>query len=322
MTGFNLAASEPDDISSVKDKIKAKMSEQGEKDKIEKESGKKFKSEEYGIPYNLVFTQNGKLVVGIDASKTKEFDKKYSIEDVKRDLGTSQDLQVNYFVFQREAGVYGGDIVRNTDDTVGSDGSGGFGTITLITSSNKMIVTGHLGILGEHIAAGPRLDPQICAIGTISYDPSATREFADSAYINMVSNPACPHTFSQNTIKYGSNTYSVTDGTLSDITLNKFIRMAGVTTPTSSGYILDTDVTAKDNQGILDNQVVANYPSADGDSGAPVFTVTGSSTVKILGQHVGKFYLVDLNSGDTFGYWSPPLTVFSPWPYVKSNLGL
>ena len=87
--------------------------------------------------------------------------------------------------------------------------------------------------------------------------------------------------------------------------------------------------SAKDGLGVLDDQVVANYASAGGDSGAPVFTVTSGTSVKILGQHVGKFCEVDLNSGhpNPYSYWctttpAGALTVFSPWPAVKTKLGI
>ncbi len=154
---------------------------------------------------------------------------------------------------------------------------------------------------------------------------------ADAAYGIDTVVAGCDHNYVNNSLRFNGNTYSVTDGTSSDITLNKFIRMAGITNPNSSGYILDTDVTAKDSRGVLDDQVVANYASGSGDSGAPVFTVTSGTSVKILGQHVGKFCEVDLNSGHPNPYpqWCTnpqtgegALTVFSPWPAVKSTLGI
>ena len=78
--------------------------------------------------------------------------------------------------------------------------------------------------------------------------------------------------------------------------------------------------------GVLNDQVVANYHSDMGDSGAPIFSLTGSNTVNLLGQHVGKFCEVDLNSGTNYGYWcsgnTQGLTVFSPWDQVASNLGI
>jgi len=318
ITGFNLASavieSDIEQKVSLKEKIKTKMNIQEDMDKTEKNSGKKFTATEYGIPYNLIFIKNDKLVVGIDAIKAKEFNKKYDLSDVKRDLQTNQDIEVNYYVFKREANIQGGDAA-----TKGSASS----TITLIRSDNRIILTGHLTGVGSNVILGP-VGGTGCEMATVQVRPVAARETADAAYATVINpSPSCAHTLVPNTVKYNSNLYTITEGTMSDITVNKFVRMAGIITPTSSGNILDVDVTAKDSQGILDDQVVANYPSAQGDSGAPVISLTGTSTAKILGQHVGKFCLVDLNSGDNFGQWcGSGLTIFSPWPGVKSNLGL
>ena len=80
----------------VEDKIKDKMQQLAYKDQEEKDIDIKYSAEEYGIPYNLVFEDNGKLIVGIDAEKTLEFQERYSKEDVKTDLDTDVDLDVKY----------------------------------------------------------------------------------------------------------------------------------------------------------------------------------------------------------------------------------
>ena len=316
MTANNLA----NEKVKIKDTIKTKMTEQSKKDKLEKDKNVKYAAQEYGIPYNVFFEENGKLIVGIDAGKSLEFKKQYSVDEVKSDLRTDSDLVVRYYGFDRESDVRGADAL-----TYGSASA----TITLVRS-DKIITTGHAFSLNNVVTAG-LVGGTGCTEVQITNAPYSNPQSADASYGIDTVVGGCDHNYINNSIHFNGNNYSVTDGTGADITLNKFIRMAGITNPNSSGNILDTDVTAKDSLGVLDDQVVANYASGPGDSGAPVFTVTGSSTVKILGQHVGKFCEVDLNSGHPNPYpqWcSNPstgegaLTVFTPWPAVKTRLGL
>ena len=323
-SGMNFAdAKQADDKSLVKEKIKDKMNKQADKDKNEKYSNTKYTSDEYGIPYNLIFEENGKLVVGIDAEKTKEFGKQYSKEQIQQDLQTDMDMDVKYYVITRDAdptltNVYGGSIIKKSLGGINYED----GTISLVRNG-KIITTGHLQSQGGQVLM-PCGGTNLCS-GTVSLNPALDGAYADAAlvtttssYLNLV----------QNTIKYGSTLYSVTaDGTASDLGVNSLVRMAGINTSGSSGNILDNNVTIRDSNGVLNDQVVANYPSIKGDSGAPVFKLTSTTTAKIVGVHVGKACEVDLNSGTTFGWWcggSTPegLTFFSPWSAVKSRLGI
>ena len=304
----------------IKDTIKAKMIEQSNKDKLEKDNNLKYAAQEYGIPYNVFFEENGKLVVGIDAGKALEFQKKYSVNEVKSDLLTDSDLEVRYYGFDRESDLRAGDALVN----------GAYSATITLVRNDKIITTGHNIAVNDILTAG-LVGGAPCTEVKITNDPYSNPQIADASYGVDIVVAGCDHAYINNSLHYNGNNYSVTDGTSSDITLNKFIRMAGITTPNSSGYILDTDVTAKDGLGVLDDQVVANYASAGGDSGAPVFTITSGTSVKILGQHVGKFCLVDLNSGhpSTYPQWCTntqtgegALTIFSPWPAVKTKLGI
>lgn len=324
-SGMNFAeAKQVDDKSLVKEKIKDKMNKQADKDKKEKDSNTKYTSDEYGIPYNLIFEENGKLVVGIDAEKTKEFGKQYSKDDVKIDLDTTMDLDVRYYVFDREASLRAGDGMVHPDRLTES-----LATITVV-KSGKIVTTGHAYALNESVAAGMYGTTTACQEVKITKDSNYSGAYADAAYgIDMNNNSSCNNSFINDSLRYNGNTYSVTYGTASDITLNKFIRMVGMKSGATSGYILDVDVTAKFGNDVLNDQVVGNYASQGGDSGAPIFSITGSSSVKLLGQHVGKACEVDLNSGTNFAQWcSNPqtgegaLTIFSPWDQVATHLGI
>ena len=297
----------------VKEKIKDKLNKLSDKDKKEKDINKKYTSEEYGIPYNLLFEEDGKLVVGIDAGKAKEFKKEYSKEDVKKDLDTELDLDVRYYGFDRQSNIRGGHQLQHTQDA----------TITVV-KNNKIVTTGHAFALNNVIKA-KLPGGAFCDEVKITKDNNYSGAYADAAYGIDTSVSGCDHNYINNSITYNGNSYSVSYGTASDITHNKFIRMSGINVQ-SSGYILDTDVTVRDSHGVLNDQVVGSYDSYIGDSGAPIYSLTGSSTAKLLGQHVGKFCEVDLNSGTNYGYWcsgsSDGLTIFSPWDQVASHLGI
>jgi hypothetical protein len=316
-SGMDFAeAKQVDDKSLVKEKIKDKMNQQADKDNIEKNTNTKFTSEEYGIPYNLIFEDNGKLVVGIDADKAKEFNKKYSKENVKADLNTNVDLDVRYFEFERESSVRAGDAL-----TYGSNAA----TITVV-KNNKIVTTGHAFSLNNVVNAG-LVGGTPCQEVKITEDNNYSGAYADAAYGIDTVVSGCDNDYVNDSLRFNGNTYSVTYGVASDITLNKFIRIAGIQT-TSSGYILDTDVTTRDpDYGVLNDQVVGSYSSTGGDSGAPIFSLTSGTTVKLLGQHVGRACEVDLNSGTNFGYWCDAngeggLKYFSPWDQVASHLGI
>ena len=241
----------------------------------------------------LIFEKNGKLVVGLDVKKALEFNEEYSKNDVKSDLDTSLDIDVKYYIFEREANVRGGDVIAE-----GITSNDDAATITLVRN-NKIITTGNGFDKNQILIAG--ISGEVgCREIRITYNPHSNPQGADASYGIDTSNSACDHNYINNPIHHNGRHYSVIDGTARDIGLNDFIRMVGKTTPTSSGYILDTDVTVKDSRGVLDNQVVANYPSDKGDSGAPIFKRTGPSTAKIIGQHVGKFCEVDLHSGTNY----------------------
>ncbi len=309
------------DKSLVKEKIKDKMNKQSDKDKKAKNTNKKFTSDEYGIPYNLFFEHEGKLIVGIDGNKAKQFDKKYSKSNVKSDLNTDIDLEVRYFAFDRETLLKGGDGLVDPAAPTTS-----LATITVV-KNNKIVTTGHDYDQNDLIASEPNWGGTVCKEVKITKDNNWSGAYADAAYgVDMNNGNNCNNTYENNKIRYNGNSYSVTYGTASDIVLNKPIIMEGMVT-TGTSWILDTDATVKFPDGVLNDQAISAYASAGGDSGAPVFELTGSSSAKLLGQHVGRACEIDLNSGTNYGWWCDAngnggLKVFSPWDQVASHLGI
>ena len=303
------------DMPSLKETLKERLATLAEKDRAERNTGIKYTEKEYGIPYNMVFENNGKTVVGIDANKSQEFGKTYSKDQVKADLGTNEDIDVGYFVFERESNVRGGDAI-----TLGKESA----TITVV-KDDKIITTGHAFKLDNIVNAG-LVGGIACQEVKITKNANYDGAHADASYGIDTHNPDCDNNYVNDSIHYNGKNYSVTYGTSSDIKLHKFIRIAGIMT-TSSGYILDTDATTRTPDGVLNDQAIGSYSSTRGDSGAPIFSVTGSSTVKLLGQHVGRACEVDLHSGTNYGYWCDEnrdggLKFFTPWDQVEAHLGI
>lgn len=161
-----------------------------------------------------------------------------------------------------------------------------------------------------------------CAEIRIVRPPSTAPLQADAVYGEEINvSGQCNNNLAEDTIHYLNRNYAVTYGAKSDLARLDWIRMSGITTQ-SLGRILHIDVTIRDNDGVLVDQVLANYRSDKGDSGAPVFKITGSSSAILLGQHVGKAKLVNFDGEQAPLYnvtrWG--MTVFSPWDQVESTL--
>ncbi|MFB5621067.1 MAG: hypothetical protein ACE5RC_08070, partial [Nitrosopumilus sp.] len=98
------------------------------------------------------------------------------------------------------------------------------------------------------------------------------------------------------------------------------IQKTGYASGETDGYVLGTGLTVYDaTYGSLVDQYAADYVSATGDSGSPVYNYrTSAGAVTLYGIHVGKVCLTDQNpcpSGNI-------ITVFSKWIIVDNELGL
>jgi len=105
----------------------------------------------------------------------------------------------------------------------------------------------------------------------------------------------------------------------------------------SAGNILYADVTIKHApQGdsiIKTGQVIAEYWSQYGDSGAPITHTDTSGNTKLLGIHVGRAYQLFLEPSGRAVYegnvaaanpaaGSASFAVFSPWENISRDLGV
>ena len=191
----------------VMEKIDEKMKELVKKEGDEKRTGVKYSAEEYGIPYNVVFEEDGKLVVGIDAYKAIEFNKRYGKDEVKKDLDTVEDIDIRYYVFTPEASVRGGDALGNeTSATVKQ-------TITLIRNG-KIIATNH-GVPkpNQIFYAGIPGNVNCKEVQVVRVVSPYDYRTSDAMYGRDTYNFLCDHNYQENSIKYKGSVYTVSDGT-------------------------------------------------------------------------------------------------------------
>jgi hypothetical protein len=107
------------------------------------------------------------------------------------------------------------------------------------------------------------------------------------------------------------------------------VSMQGASSQTAlrSGVICAKNVTVTfDDQGVLTDQLLANYVSSGGDSGAPVFYVAGDASVYMVGLNVGATLPVYVQPAPDEHLWPPAgngtYAVISPWMSVERDLNL
>lgn len=107
------------------------------------------------------------------------------------------------------------------------------------------------------------------------------------------------------------------------------VSMQGASNQTAlrSGVICAKNVTVTfDDQGVLTDQLLANYVSSGGDSGAPVFYVAGGASVYMVGLNVGATLPADVQPAPDEHQWPPSTNgtyaVISPWMSVERDLNL
>ena len=127
--------------------------------------------------------------------------------------------------------------------------------------------------------------------------------------------------------KSASTTYTVS-GISAAPAFGTDVSMQGASTATTlrSGKIRGENVTVTfSDGGKLTGQLLADYKSEKGDSGAPVFTgPQAGSSVELVGMNVGAAEPDDVDPAPN-PKWLPQdgaYAVISPWANIKSDLGL
>ena len=177
--------------------------------------------------------------------------------------------------------------------------TGGWGTTGFRARDSSgnlgMVTAGHLGNVGDTVY---QPDPSVSgsSIGTISRQGSTN---SDSAFIPF-SNTAATFYFT-NTVNLGFSSYSSNPST------GTSVWKSGAATDLSSGLVDFVTTVYNPYFGKrIPNAGWAEYSSADGDSGAPVFTYAYFNPV-LVGVHMGR---------------SEPYGIFSSISGVQSDLGV
>jgi hypothetical protein len=148
------------------------------------------------------------------------------------------------------------------------------------------------------------------------------RAKSDSAFVTLT-DPSVP-----TGLIWKSSKAVYTVGGIGVAHLGLTVAMQGASTKLTerTGEIGSLKATVKfDDGGILDDQMLANYLSQHGDSGAPVYVKGANDTVTLVGLNVGAALVADITSGAPDPTQYPPIkgtyAVISPWARVSADLG-
>lgn len=188
------------------------------------------------------------------------------------------------------------------------------GTLTAAFTDNNgvngFVMSSHVanpaanGLVGQAIGQ-PDLSN---LVGTVIANPTLNNRVSDSAFVQLsAGQTTTPNIYPGEFVAGTMKSSETPDG----MSISKY----GITTGETSGYIIGKGLTVSDPYyGTLFNQVVTNYSSSGGDSGAPVFTNDDPNNVYLLGIHVGKLFV----QGDP----STTYPVYSPWEGIRQELSL
>lgn len=127
-------------------------------------------------------------------------------------------------------------------------------------------------------------------IGGDIYQPNSSRYVGDVNYYNGVFADAAwvPASNVVDDVYYQDTDQLKDVASYGDTTSGHTVYKSGITTGLTSGTVVDTYIELDHPYfGTLYDQFTASYWSEPGDSGSPVFTVSGD-TVRIVGVHLGR----------------------------------
>ncbi|WP_233838083.1 S1 family peptidase [Paraburkholderia sp. ZP32-5] len=146
---------------------------------------------------------------------------------------------------------------------------------------------------------------------------------SDSAFVSCVTG------IRERAIWKSNGTEYTVDGIYDAPARGVAVAMQGASTQTTlrTGVICAKNVTVTfDDQGVLTDQLLANYRSSGGDSGAPVFYVADGASVYMVGLNVGATLADHADPQPDQGEWPPAdngtYAVISPWMNVERDLDL
>ena len=145
---------------------------------------------------------------------------------------------------------------------------------------------------------------------------------SDSAFVELVQ--ALNNTPKGKIWKSSAEQYDVTGVAAAALNDAIFMQGAVLKTAESPGKVVSTSATVDfDDGGTLEEQVIADYKTVTGDSGAPVYKKTGGNNVEIIGLNVGgaEPQFVDPQPVDPPNPTTGEYGIVSPWANMETDLG-
>ena len=193
-------------------------------------------------------------------------------------------------------------------------------------TTDGFVTAGHVATkIGTQIYQPNANQERYLAGNTMTVSAWDTKADSDSAFVSIKDTPA---TIQRNEIWKSSDTRYTVTGVAPPPALDDEVYMQGAAKAKErKGRIVALDVSVKfEEGGVLDHQLLANYVSESGDSGAPVYRKQDDSNVELIGLNVGSTEPQYVNPAPDPHRYPPPAggeyAVISPWLNIAADLNV
>jgi len=257
------------------------------------------------------------LKIGIDSDYLKTNDK-VSPQKIKEILGADVPFEVTYGKVVRDGcstrTSYCTPVIGGIKLQVPTNPQYPLSTVTIAAkkgTTSGFVMSGHGAYAIGKSVYQPTSPTSTNLFGTVDAISNwSTTDTSDSAFVKDLDSlrNAAANIYRTSTQQYTVTGYSTPS-------YQTHVQLTGYISGESDGFVISsTPITVSLNGATLTDQIVANYSTLDGDSGAPVYSYTTSAgPVTLYGIHVGQYCITPTNCPGKF---------FSKWSNVQTDLGV
>jgi hypothetical protein len=301
------------DLKTAHEKIGVKLIEHSQK------IAKGESISENDIPFVISWIDDATdtLKIGIDSDYLKTNDE-VSTQKIKEVLGVDVPFAVTYGKISRDGCAsrtsYCDPVIGGIQVSVPSNPEYGSSTVTIAAkkgSTQGFVMSGHGAYNTGYSVYQPTSSPSSNYFGTVDTISNwSTTDTSDSAFVKDLTSS---RNAAANIYRTSSTQYTVTG--YATPSYQTHVQLTGYVSGERDGYVISsTPITVSFDGSTLTDQIVANYITYGGDSGAPVYSYrTSAGPVTLYGIHVGTYCITP---GDC------PAKFFSKWSNVQTDLGV